>query len=205
MSHRFMLLFDDLQYEFHQALLWKRFAILFVVFALLMGCSSGGGDTEDTDACSGRGVNNFMNPQVAELTMGLQFTFMDGSVFQDALAGETLTLTIDAFANPDITFLLATADHMASGESMLVVCSVSSEPACLFDVSITESNFPSGEGPQVNDVLVLQDLRFVGRLNNCTNRVTATLRVEDDMGMQVLSEPLDLGPRELCPMIGTCP
>lgn len=146
-----------------------------------------------------------MNPQVAEIISGLTFTFGNGGVFQETLAGLTLTLTLDAFTDPVITLTLATADHMAGGETTLVPCAVLSNPACLFDITVTESNFPSGEGPQINDVLALQDWRLVARLDNCIDRVTANLIVEDAMGMAVQSEPLDLGPTELCPMIGTCP
>ncbi len=184
--------------------LWEHLAVMLLVFSIMTGCS-GGGSNETSPPCDGQRVNDFMNDQVAETIMGLTFTFVDGRGFQDTLAGVMLTTTIDAFTNPTLTITLATADHLAGGETVLVPCNPLSDPACLFDVTITDSTFPSGEGPQVSDVLVLRDWRLVARLDNRTNRITATLIVEDAMGMAIQSEPLDLAPSELCPIIGTCP
>ena len=185
--------------------LWTSLTLILVVFGMT-GCSSGGGgDSEVNPSCNNQSINNFMNAQVAEVITGLTFTFVDGGSFKESLAGQTPTLTIDDFTDPVITLTVATADHMAIGETTLVPCFALSNPACLFDVTITESSFPSDEGPQLNDVFVLQDWRLTARLDECVNRVTATMIAEDDMGVSVASEPLDLGPTELCPMIGTCP
>ncbi len=185
--------------------LWEHLTLIFAICGVMMGCSSGGDNPETTPQCDGQRVNDFMNAQVAETIMGLTFTFVDGEVFQDRLAGVMLTITIDAFTDPIITMTLATADHMASGETVLVPCNLFSDPSCLFDVTVTDSTFPSGEGPQMNDVLILRDWRLVAQRDTCTDRIEATLIVEDAMGMPVRSEPIDLGPTELCPIIGVCP
>jgi hypothetical protein len=145
-----------------------------------------------------------MNAQVAETLTSLTFTFIDSGNFQDSLSGDTVTLTLDMLTGTTLTMTLATQDYLARAEVELVACNPFSQPARLFDVMVTESDFPSGAGPQMNDMVVFQDWRFVAHLDNCTNRITASMIVEDAMGMAVSSEPLDLGATELCPLIGTC-
>jgi len=187
--------------------LWEHLVLMLIVLGVMLGCSSGGGSGDDDDAtqsCGGSSLNDFMNAQVAEAIAGLTFTFMDGEIFQDTLSGDTVTLTLDMLTGTTLSMMLATQDHMVSGEVELVACNFFSQPACLFDVMVTESNFPTVEGPQMDDVLVLQDWRLVARLDNCTNRINATMIVEDSLGMAVPSEPLDLAATELCPLIGSC-
>lgn len=186
--------------------LWNPLALMLVVLGVILGCSSGGGGDDDNPApsCGGSSINTFMDAQVAETIAELTFTFPDGEIFQDTLSGDTVTITLDMLMGTTLPMMFATQDNVASGETVLVGCNVLNDPACLFDVTVTESNFPSGEGPQMDDVRVLRDWRLVARLDNCTNRITATMIFEDDMGIAVSSEPLDLAATELCPLIDTC-
>ncbi|MDH3601339.1 MAG: hypothetical protein OEU26_17110 [Candidatus Tectomicrobia bacterium] len=206
MRYPFTWSVDNPRGSSHRRRFWDHLALTLIVSGMMLGCSSGGGgDDNATRSCGGSSINNFMNDQVAETTAGLTFTFMDGEVFQDTLSGDTVTFTLDTFTGTTLMMTVATQDYMASGEAELVACNFFSQPACVFDVIVTESDFPSGEGPQMDDVLIIQDWRLVARLDNCTNRITANMIVEDAMDMAVASELLDLDATELCPMIGICP
>lgn len=181
---------------------------LLAVMCAMLGCSSSGGgagdddDLEDT-LCGGSSVNDFMNAQVAEIVAGLTFTFMDGEVFQAGLAGDAMTMIVDALTNTTVSMTLATANSMAQGEGPLVACNIISDPSCLFEVTVTTSDFPNSEGPQMADVLVLRDWRFRAQVDTCANRIAATMIVENSQGTAVASESLDLPVRELCPLL--CP
>ncbi len=119
---------------------WPRVALMLIVLGTVLGCSGGGGDNESTPNCGGPSINNFMNGQVAEIIAGLTFTFMDGALFQDALSGDTVTLTLDMLTGNTVALTLATPDHLAVGEAELVTCQFLNQPACLFDV-MTEATF----------------------------------------------------------------
>ncbi len=89
---------------------WQPLTLILIMLGFLIGCSSGGSDPDTTTPCGGSSINDLMNAQVAETITGLTFSFLEGGVFQDTLTGATLTFTLETFNDPDLTFLLATAD-----------------------------------------------------------------------------------------------
>ncbi len=176
---------------------------VFAVWTTLLGCGGGGGGEQVISNCGGSSLNNFVNAQVSEIATGLTFDFTDGDIFHADLAGNAVMFTFDMFNDPTLTILLSTPQNMARGEVDLQGCMFGAQPACLFDVTITQSDFPAGDGPQTGEVLALQDWGFSALENNCTNRIDATLTIEDTNGRVVASEPLDLAIDRLCPMF--CP
>ena len=198
----------------HRKHLWLNRGIhlmfLLAVLGAMPGCSGGGGGGGENDGCGGSSVNALMNAQVAEIIAGLMFTFPDGEAFHEELVGEKVTMTLDPLTGTTVPLTLATESSMADGEARLACdpasdSSCSSTPPVLPEVTVTASDFPSGAGPQVDDVLNLGVWSFSARLDNCTNRITATMSVQDSEGKAVPSEPLDLSETELCPLIGDCP
>ncbi|ETX05514.1 hypothetical protein [Candidatus Entotheonella palauensis] len=184
-----------------------RYQFLTLVFVLavgsaLLGCSGGGGDEQTmTEDCRGGSINNSVNSQVSEIATGLTFDFTDGDIFHPDLAGTAVMFTFDMFNDPVLTILLATPDFMASGEVEIEGCNLITQPVCPFGVTIIESDFPAGEGPQTGEVLELQNWLFSAFRNTCTNRIVATLTIGDTTGRAVASEPLDLDIDRLRPML----
>ena len=179
----------------------RALAFVLAVSCMALGCDGAGGRVLDPPPCGGQQIISFLDSGNAEPLEGLTFTFRDGTVFHAALAGDQVRLTFDAVTGTILAVTLATDFYMASGEVILQGCNPFAEPSCLFDVTVTGSNFPAGRGPQVGEVLELQDWRIFARLDDCTRRVTLTLTVENTMGTSVSSGPLDLAGTRLCPLI----
>lgn len=175
---------------------------VLAVWSMLVGCSGGGGDEQTiTGDCSGGSINNSVNAQVSEITTGLTFDFTDGDIFHPDLAGQAVMFTFNMFNDPVLTILLATPDDVAIGEVEIEGCNPITQAICPFDVMITESDFPAGEGPQTGEILDLQNWRLFAFRNTCTNRVVATLFIGDSTGRVVESAPLDLDNDRLRPML----
>lgn len=117
-----------------------------------------------------------------------------------------MTVTLDTVTDTVITVSLSTAENLARGEIILDldVCEVANEfldPGCLYPVTFTTSNFVAGTGPQIGELLVLEDWRLTAREFTQEGWVTVSLTVEDDAGTASISEPLEVDKGQLCPWV----
>lgn len=105
------------------------------------------------------GCASSVDQATAEDVTNRAFTFTSGAVFHMALVNEPTTLI---FLNNATAFMLLSADgsRSASGSNRFGSCIL----------TVTASDFASGTGPQVNDVITLSLCDFDGE--NSTLRVT---------------------------------
>lgn len=180
--------------------------VAFLSGCLLVGCSGGG--SGDGGGNQTRNINSrtstFVGAANTETAEALPFTFSDGTAFHADLVGDVVTVTLDSVTATVIMVTLISAGHMARGEVVLDNCNfgnVLQDPVCLYPVTITTSDFDPGSGPQVAEVLLLEDWRLVARTEAGSDRVIVTLGVEDEMGTVVISELLEVDGQRLCPWV----
>lgn len=168
---------------------------------LLVGCGGGGGGgggggDNQTSNTSSR-TSTFVGAPNTETAEDLPFPFSDGTIFHVDLAGDVVTVTLDSVTDTVIMVTLISAGNMARGEAILDNCNL----MCLYPVTITTSDFAPGFGPQVAEVLLLENWRLVARTEAGSDRVTVTLGVQDQTGTVVSSELLEVDGQRLCPWV----
>ena len=191
----------------HAAIMSLTLTIAFLSGCLLLGC--GGGGNGDGNGNPRRRVfdsqtGTFIGAPNSETAEALPFTFSDGAVFHADLAGDVVTVTLDSVTDTVIMITLLSDGHMARGEVVLDNCnfgSVLQDPVCLYPVTITSSDFDLGAGPQVAEVLMLEDWRLVARTEVGSDQLVVTLGVEGETGPAVISEFLEVDGQRLCPWV----
>jgi hypothetical protein len=108
----------------------------FIALIALAGAMSLLGCSEDIEPAVASDLNNQL------------FTFSSGAVFNPALANIATTL---AFSNNAASFMLASAGGTAAGANVF-------GNACT--LTVTDSTYAIGAGPQVNDVIRLDPCDF---------------------------------------------
>ena len=128
--------------------------------------------TNSTLTVSNRSITATSNPAIARLVNATAsdlndttFLFASGAVFNDALVNVAVTLK---FTNNATVFTL-TSSNTASGNSTLN----STFPSGLCTLTVTNTEFNTGTGPQRNDGITLSPCQFNGATGSLTiTRVT---------------------------------
>ncbi len=181
--------------------------VVLAVTYMLLGCGGGGGGGSSEgppDPGPDSTVRTFVGSLNTETVEALPFAFADGAVFHAALSGEAVTVTLDTITDTVITVTLSTADHLARGEIILDTCDfddVFRDSGCLYPVTITDSDFDAGTGPQIGEILMLEDWLLTARVFNQTSQVTVSLTVEDNAGTASTSEQFEVDGGQLCPWV----
>tara|TARA_B100000315_G_C14595513_1_gene598860 strand:+ start:9799 stop:10332 length:534 start_codon:yes stop_codon:yes gene_type:complete len=146
---------------------------------------------ESETPCVRSTTNNIIganNTQTLASIEGLSFPFSDGSIFHGTLDEDTVVIRFDMTTDSILTISISSNAKTARGKINLEPCQLFQEAPCLFNVRITDSEFSIGRGPQSGETLALQNWTFFTLLDNCTNRITATLTVENLFETRVTSE-----------------
>lgn len=166
------------------------------IFSVLSGCGLSNDNEEIGTTCERSTANNIIsanNTKTLDALEGLSFPFVDGRIFHGTLDDDAVVIRFGMTTNSTLTVSINANDQTARGEIALESCQPFQEDPCLFNVMIAASKFPIGRGPQAGETLELQNWTFFTRLDDCTNRITATLTVEDLFGTRVTSETAVVG------------